>query len=339
MRLADIAAPVDAGAGKTIRRPTPEEVRAQLERIRAHAFTGSEKLYAFLHFVVEEALAGRAATLKELVIGVELYGGIVEYDPRIDSAVRVEARRLRRKLAAYYAGPGRGDAVIVSIPTGGYAPSFHLRQDASRIITEASGAERGPPMLAVLPFTALCVHEKAFAAGVTDEIIYAAERDAHLRVAPRAIMFQFRESRYSLHEVAAHAGSDLVLHGTIRRVQAVHRVCVELSSRWGQILWSDRVDIIGEGELDVQERMAEAILERLPRDALREPAPGRSPEARFDGNMLVGDASCGFRRANSHSRPAEGVRIYDRAARRRPGAVRRFDTCIYIFSQPVGTSA
>ena len=270
MRLAELAVPVDAGVGEILHLPTPEDVRAELERIRAHAFTGSDKLYAFLHFVVEEALAGRAATLKELVIGIELYGGVIEYDPRIDSAVRVEARRLRRKLAAYYEGPGRKDAVIVSIPTGGYAPRFHLRQDTACAEVGATGAKREPPMLAVLPFTALCIYEKAFAAGVTDEIIYAAERDTHLRVAARAIMFQFRESRYSLDEVAEQAGSDLVLHGTIRRVQAVHRACVELSSRWGQILWSDRIDIIGEGDLDVQERMAEAILERLPRDALRE---------------------------------------------------------------------
>lgn len=270
MRLVEIAAPVDAGAGETTHRPTPEQVRAQLERLRAHAFTGSDKLYAFLHFVVEEALAGRAATLKELVIGVELYGGVIEYDPRIDSAVRVEARRLRRKLAAYYAGLGREDAVIVSIPTGGYAPSFRLRQDASCVAADAAGAGLEPPILAVLPFTALCIHEKAFAAGVTDEIIYAAERGAHLRVAPRAIMFQFRESRYSLDEVATHAGATLVLHGTIRRIQEVHRVCVELSSRCGRILWSDRIDIVGEGGLDVQERMAEAILERLPHTAVRE---------------------------------------------------------------------
>lgn len=269
MRLAEFVAPVDASAGETIHRPTPEDVRAQLERLRAHAFIGSEKLYGFLRFVVEESLAGRAATLKELVIGIELYGSVVDYDPRIDSAVRVEARRLRRKLAAYYAGPGRDDEVIVSIPTGGYAPSFRLRQDARCIAANAAGVELEPPMLAVLPFTAICIYQKAFAAGVTDEIIYAAERDAHLRVAPRAIMFQFREGRYSLDEVAAHAASDLVLHGTIRRVQAVYRVCVELSSRWGQILWSDRIDIVGEGDLDVQERMAEAILERLPRDALR----------------------------------------------------------------------
>ncbi|WP_218277167.1 hypothetical protein, partial [Pseudomonas sp. GW531-E2] len=66
-------------------------MRAQLERLRVAAFGSSEKLFSFLRFVVEEALAGRAATLKEIVIGSELYGGVVDYDPRIDSAVRVEA--------------------------------------------------------------------------------------------------------------------------------------------------------------------------------------------------------------------------------------------------------
>lgn len=270
MRLVEVAAPGCDGAAEKVYGPTPEAVRAQLERLRVAAFGSSDKLFSFLRFVVEEALEGRAATLKEIVIGSELYGGVVDYDPRIDSAVRVEARRLRRKLGAYYIGPGRDDAVIVSIPTGGYVPSFHLRQDVPCAVAAVGGVEAGAPMLAVLPFTALCIHEKAFAAGVTDEIIHAAERATYLRAAPRAIMFQFRESRYSLHEVAAHAGSDLVLHGTIRRAQEVRRVCVELSSRWGQILWSDRIDFVGEEDLEVQERMAEVILERLPRDTLRE---------------------------------------------------------------------
>lgn len=265
------------GDAATVHGLAPEPVRRQLERLRAAAFNGSEKLFRFLEFVVEEALAGRAETLKELVIGTELYGAGVDYDPRIDSAVRVEARRLRRKLETYYAGPGRDDTVIIAIPIGGYAPSILVRREASRPVT-LDRAPRTPQLvLAVLPFTALCSHEKAFAAGVTDEIIHAAERQADFRVAPRAIMFQFLECRFSLDEVALHAGSDLVLHGTIRRVHEVRRVSVELSGPCGQVLWSDRIDIVGEGDLQIQERMAEAILDRLPRDAMQarkcQPAP------------------------------------------------------------------
>lgn len=264
MRRADPAAPARAGDEPSIDEPTPEAVRGQLERLRTHAFAGSGKLFSFLRFVVEEALAGRGGTLKELVIGIELYGGVVDYDPRIDSTVRVEARRLRRKLDAYYCGQGARDPVIISMPTGSYSPCFRMRVDA----------EIGPPMLpepavrapvlAVLPFTALCGEERAFAAGLTDELIHAAEGSVRFRAAPRAIMFQFRETRYSLDAVAAEAGADLVLHGTVRRAQEVRRIAVELSNRWGQILWSDRIDVAGDDDLSAQERVAAEILTRLP---------------------------------------------------------------------------
>lgn len=268
MRLADLAVRARADAKSPfeppLEAPPADAVRAQLERLRERAFAGSGKLFSFLRFVVEEALQGRGSTLKELVIGIELYGGVVDYDPRIDSTVRVEARRLRRKLDTYYAGPGRGDAVIVSIPTGTYAPVFHLRRSGAPVGAVLSLPTSRSPMLAVLPFTALCHEEQGFAAGVTDELIYAAERTARVRVAPRAIMFQFRESRYSLDDVATQTGSDLVMHGTIRKSLEMRRLSVELSDRWGQVLWSARIDIEGEGDLLTQERAAEEILARLP---------------------------------------------------------------------------
>ena len=264
MRFSDIATLARADVEPALETPTPEAIRAQLERLRSHAFATSGKLFGFLRFVVEEALQGRAATLKELVIGIELYGGVVDYDPRIDSTVRVEARRLRRKLEAYYAGPGQHDTVIVSIPTGTYAPCFHLRRREACVLSASFRPGTRSPTLAVLPFIALCGDERGFAAGVTEELIYAAERTARVHVAPRAIMFQFREGRFSLDDVAAQAGSDLVMHGTVRRAQDVRRVSVELSDRSGRVLWSDRIDIAGEGNLQAQERAATEILLRLP---------------------------------------------------------------------------
>ncbi|WP_084579176.1 hypothetical protein [Sphingomonas azotifigens] len=271
MRRADATAPARAGVESSSTQPTPEAIRAQLERLRTRAFAGSGKLFSFLRFVVEEALEGRAATLKELVIGIELYGGVIDYDPRIDSTVRVEARRLRRKLATYYAGPGRSDTVIVTIPTGSYAPCFLLREEGDGLAASSPSGLVLPPMLAVLPFTALCALELSFAAGITDELIYSAERTPRLRVAARAIMFQFRASRYSLDDVAAQVGADFVLHGTVRRAKEVRRTSVELSNRWGQILWSDRIDMTGEDDLALQEQIAAEILARLP-EAVIEPA-------------------------------------------------------------------
>ena len=76
----------------------------------------------FLKFVVEQTLAGEGERLKEYVIGVEVFDRDADYDPRLDAIVRVEAARLRTKLAEYYAGEGRSDAVVLNLPKGGYAP-------------------------------------------------------------------------------------------------------------------------------------------------------------------------------------------------------------------------
>lgn len=180
---------------------------------------------------------------------------------------------MRRKLAAYYAAAGQRDTVIVAIPTGGYAPLLRLRR-SDDVAVELPRAAPSRPMLAVLPFTALGAGEAGFAAGLTDELICAAERAAHVRVTPRAIMFQFRDGRYSLDEVATRAGSDLVLHGTIRQAQTVRRVSLSLYDRQGQILWSDRIDGSGDRDLAAQERMAAAIVARLPAPMMRARATG-----------------------------------------------------------------
>src|SRR5205814_105211 len=38
--------------------------------------------------------------------------------------VRTEAARLRVRLEKYYDGDGRGDAVVIGLPKGGYVPVF-----------------------------------------------------------------------------------------------------------------------------------------------------------------------------------------------------------------------
>lgn len=268
MRFADVMENGLGSGGVQQIKPSLDAVRAQLDRLRTGAFTGSRKLSGFLRFVMDEALEGRGATLKELVIGHRLYDGVEDYDPRIDSTARVEARRLRRKLHTYYSGPGASDKVVVTMPTGSYAPLFYLHPEAAleprtlrRSETPVGAASQ--PSLAVLPLTSLGTDEQAFAEGVTNEIIYAAGRNSGFRVAPRAVIFQYRGSRFSMPEVAQQTGSDLVLHGTIRRPRDFRRVSVEMTDRTGHVLWSDRMDVTGDCDLDVQERMAGGILRLL----------------------------------------------------------------------------
>jgi TolB-like protein len=126
--------------------PSGAGIRAQLERILGSAgFTASERLRRFLRYVVERSLAGEAAQLKEYVIGREVFDRDDQYDPRIDSIVRVEAGRLRTKIDEYYNGPGRADDVVIRLQRGSYAPLFESRVPE---VAAAPAAPTTPPAAA-----------------------------------------------------------------------------------------------------------------------------------------------------------------------------------------------
>lgn len=103
----------------------PHEVRAQVDRIAASTFfSESDRLRRFLVFATEASLSGDAASLKEYVLGREVFDRGGDYDPRLDPIVRVEARRLRSKLTGYYEGPGVADEVRIEFEKGSYVPLF-----------------------------------------------------------------------------------------------------------------------------------------------------------------------------------------------------------------------
>ena len=107
--------------------PTAEQVGAALARVLSSpVFTGAARASALLRYLVERTLAGDGAQLKEYVVGVELFERGDDFDPRIDTIVRVEARRLRARLDEYYDGPGAQDRVRITLPRGGYVPAFSL---------------------------------------------------------------------------------------------------------------------------------------------------------------------------------------------------------------------
>ncbi|CAH1655135.1 TPR_REGION domain-containing protein [Hyphomicrobiales bacterium] len=110
-------------------------IRAELARVLASdAFRAAPQLSAFLTFIVERTIEGRAAELKGYTIAVEGLGRPADFNPQIDPIVRVEAGRLRRALAQYYTGEGQGSPVLISMPVGGYVPVFEVLD--SEIATE-----------------------------------------------------------------------------------------------------------------------------------------------------------------------------------------------------------
>jgi TolB-like protein/Tfp pilus assembly protein PilF len=129
------------------------QVLAQLERIVASPlFAASSRLTAFLNFVVHTTLDGKAAELKESVIGVEVFEKKGNYSPREDPVVRVMAGRLRSKLAEYYQRCGASDPVIIELPRGSYVPQFVWRRLArggqSAEAVQPSGPSAEPALAA-----------------------------------------------------------------------------------------------------------------------------------------------------------------------------------------------
>lgn len=104
----------------------PQEIRESLAQILAsRQFASAERRRKLLEYLVDETLAGRGGDLKEYKIGVDVYGRDAgTYDPRVDPAIRVDIGRLRTKLAEYYAGQGRNDAVRIELPKGSYSVLF-----------------------------------------------------------------------------------------------------------------------------------------------------------------------------------------------------------------------
>jgi hypothetical protein len=117
-----------------------EQKIEQLERVlHSRTLQNSENLKAFLRFVVEKTLANEDVQLKEFTIATEVFGRRSDYDPRIDSVVRVQAGRLRTKLQEYYTAEGKNDQIIIDLPKGHYHPVFSCPHAESREIS-APGA-------------------------------------------------------------------------------------------------------------------------------------------------------------------------------------------------------
>src|SRR5579871_1796021 len=132
--------PVNANDART---PSPAQIRDQLERILgSRAFRGAERPGRFLSFVIAQALAGNS--VKETVLGVEVFGRNPSYDPRLDGVVRVEAVKLRARLREYYATDGAADSLKIDLPKGGYAPAFEFRAIPETVETPAQAEPVAP---------------------------------------------------------------------------------------------------------------------------------------------------------------------------------------------------
>jgi TolB-like protein len=225
-----------------------ETVRTELAKVLASPqFSRSERLSRFLRFIVEAALQNRGSEIKEYPIGVDVFDRGTEFDPKTDTIVRVEARRLRRKLDEYYESLRENPPFRIVLSKGNYVPAFIVadpdRQKpmASRRIawvtalglplllgcavvfwshrTEPSPPDYLPFTIAVLPFTNLSTDpdDEYLASGLVEELTTALTRVKGMKVVARSSASQAGAESTDLADVGRKLRVGWLVKGSVRR--------------------------------------------------------------------------------------------------------------------------
>ena len=132
--------------------------------VQSPQFEKSPRLRSFLLFVCEMELTGQSKKINEQEIGVKVFGRPEGYNPGDDSIVRSQARILRQRLSEYFAGPGAGTALRITIPRGTYVPVFEaVKGPDSSPVPELSPRQDGS--------IAVQKHRRAFWAGASIAVV------------------------------------------------------------------------------------------------------------------------------------------------------------------------
>jgi hypothetical protein len=104
--------------------PLAEEICQHLDTILAgEEFCSSRRSSELLRHIVERALTGDVESLKERLLGMDIFHRRSDYDTSSDAIVRVTASDVRRRLASFYAEHS-DQPMRISLPLGSYVPDF-----------------------------------------------------------------------------------------------------------------------------------------------------------------------------------------------------------------------
>ncbi|MCC6858196.1 MAG: tetratricopeptide repeat protein [Bryobacterales bacterium] len=239
--------------------PSPQAAWSQLGKVLASKhFARSPRLSRFLKFTVEQFLAGQADSLKEYLIGVEVFGRPESFDPRTDAIVRVQAVALRSRLAAYYENEGARDPVGIEYPKGSYVPVIRERTPGP----QPAAAETQPDSIAVLPFVNMSSdpENEYFSDGLTEELISALSNVHGLRVVARTSVFRYKGKPADVRQIGAELNARMVLEGSVRKAGERLRVTAQLvNARDGYETWSRTYRVDMKDLFAVQQEIAGAI--------------------------------------------------------------------------------
>jgi adenylate cyclase len=241
-------------------------VREQLARVaNSPGFVSSVRLCRFLTHIVNRTLDGDIDSLKEFSIAMEVFDRTSDYDPNIDAIVRVEARRLRAKLKAYYEeGLGTVDPVLIGLRPGSYVPIFRWLDTQPPTHREEMGATipSGRTSIAVLSFVNMSPEPEQdyFCDGISEEITNSLTRVSGLNVIARTSAFHFKGANIDIREVGRRLGADLIIEGSVRKAGEQLRITAQaIQTQSGHHLWSETFRRELKDVFAIQEEIAQCV--------------------------------------------------------------------------------
>jgi len=160
-----------------------EQFLGQIDRLASSGVLhSSESLCKLLRYLAKQAIDHPGEPLKEYQIATEVFGRPSDFDPQVDSAIRVQAGRLRTKLSEYYTLEGAHDSVIVDLPKGNYHLAFRHRAAAVKSDL-GNGADPAPSEGMAMPWpggwkVVAIIFAVLFVASLVVTIYIAADRKA-----------------------------------------------------------------------------------------------------------------------------------------------------------------
>jgi hypothetical protein len=125
----------------SIRVSQREQFLGQIDRLAGSSVLhSSESLCKLLRYLAKQAIDHPGEPAKEYQIATEVFGRPADFDPQLDSTIRVQAGRLRTKLAEYYAAEGADDSIIIELPKGSYHLAFRHRTSPLRPSANSSNS-------------------------------------------------------------------------------------------------------------------------------------------------------------------------------------------------------
>ncbi|MEJ2189349.1 MAG: hypothetical protein P8Y93_07985 [Acidobacteriota bacterium] len=228
---------------------SPADILEQLERILGHPeFHATEKMKAFLRFVVEETLEGRKHRIKGYTIATKVFGRGDDFDAGQDPIVSIQAGRLRRALERYYLVAGGRDPVHVDIPKGRYIPRFKAQltaapaDDLRSTIPHDQPRLLTGPTLAVVPLEDLSPdpEQQFLTLGLTNELVTELNRFQDIVVMPCDSPADTLQTQSPTAEQPRVPAARFILRGTVRTDPATFRVSMQLTDAAdGHQLWAE----------------------------------------------------------------------------------------------------